>query len=41
MFEIGIGEAEGVKYFMSEFFENIKIEKDLAKIERIIYGQLK
>lgn len=41
MFEIGIGEAEGVKYFMSEFFENIKIEKDLANIERIIYGQLK
>ena len=39
MFELGIGEAELVKAFMEKDFEDIKIEKDLAGIERIIYGE--
>lgn len=39
MFELGIGEAELVKAFMEKDFEDIKIEKDLAGIERIIYGK--
>lgn len=39
MFELGIGEAELVKAFMEKIFEDIKIEKDLAGIERIIYGK--
>ena len=39
MFELGIGEAEQVKALMKKDFEDIKIEKDLAGIERIIYGK--
>ena len=39
MFELGIGEAELVKALMKKDFEDIKIEKDLAGIERIIYGK--
>ncbi len=38
MFELGIGEAQAVKSFMEKDFKDIKIEKDLAGIERIIYG---
>lgn len=41
MFELGIGEANSVKSMMESRFENIVIEKDLAGIERIIYGNLK
>ncbi len=41
MFELGIGEAEGVKQFMEKDFNNITIEKDLAGIERVIYGQIR
>ena len=39
MFELGIGEWKSVKEIMSERFENITIIKDLAGIERVIYGQ--
>ena len=39
MFELGIGESEAVKTMMSKDFSNINIEKDLAGIDRIIYGQ--
>ena len=41
IFELGIGEAELVKELMDNNFENISIEKDLANIERIIWGQKK
>lgn len=40
MFELGINEAEQVKSYMSKQFHSIKIEKDLANIDRIIYGEL-
>lgn len=38
IFELGFGEAESVKAFMNEYFENVKIEKDLSGVDRIIYG---
>lgn len=41
MFELGIGESAEVKGMMEKMFENIVIEKDLAGIDRIIYGNLK
>jgi len=41
MFELGIDEAGAVKEFMEKEFKNIEIEKDLAGIERIIYGTKK
>ena len=41
MFELGIGESEFVKQFMEKDFTNIKIEKDLAGIDRIIYAMKK
>ena len=41
LFELGIGEAEIVKGFMQKDFTDIKIEEDLAGIERVIFGQLK
>ena len=41
MFELGINESEAVKTLMEQNFENIVIEKDLAGIDRIIYGNLK
>lgn len=41
MFELGIGESEFVKQFMERNFTNIKIEKDLAGIDRIIYATKK
>ena len=41
MFELGIGESEFVKQFMEKDFTNIKIEKDLAGIDRIIYATKK
>lgn len=40
MFELGIGEASQVKSFMEVKFKDIVIEKDLAGIERIIYGHM-
>lgn len=39
MFELGIDQSETVKMIMEKHgFKNIEIEKDLAYIERIIYG---
>ena len=40
IFELGIGEATSVKAFMNEYFEDVKIIKDLAGIDRVIYGKL-
>ncbi len=40
IFELGIGEAESVKAFMSEYFEDVHIIKDLSGIDRVIYGRL-
>ncbi|MBE7711879.1 MAG: peptide chain release factor N(5)-glutamine methyltransferase [Cyanobacteria bacterium SIG31] len=41
MFELGINESQKVKLLMEKDFENIFIEKDLAGIDRIIWGQKK
>ena len=41
MFELGIGESDLVRDYMEEAFSNIHTEKDLAGIDRIIYGRLK
>lgn len=40
MFELGVGEAFAVKELMKERFTLINIEKDLAGIERVIWGKL-
>ena len=40
MFELGLGEAGAVKQFMEQKFKNIEIIKDLAGIDRVIYGQI-
>lgn len=39
MYELGIGESKAVKAFMQEHFTDVTIEKDLAGIDRIIYGR--
>lgn len=39
LFELGIGETGAVKELMQKDFTDIKIEKDLAGIERVIYGK--
>ncbi len=41
MFELGIDESDSVKEMMKKDFEDIIIEKDLAGIDRIIYGKRK
>lgn len=41
MFEIGIDEAQAISNMLSKNFTNIKVIKDLAKIERVIVSQLK
>lgn len=41
MFELGIGESEAVKAMMQKDFDNIQIEKDLAGIDRVIWGKLR
>ena len=41
LFELGIGESKAVKQFMEKDFTDITVEKDLAGIDRIIYGKLK
>lgn len=41
MFELGIDEGLDVKKMMQKDFENIVIEKDLAGIDRVIYGKLR
>lgn len=40
LFELGAGQAEAVKTFMSKNFTQIEIIKDLAGIERVISGKL-
>jgi len=41
MFELGIGQAPAVKELMKKAgFQDIQIEKDLAGIERIIWGEM-
>jgi release factor glutamine methyltransferase len=40
MFELGLGESSSVKAFMDEYFKNVNIIKDLAGIDRVIYGQV-
>lgn len=39
MFELGINEAQSVMMMMEKDFTNICIEKDLAGIDRVIWGQ--
>lgn len=41
LFELGIDESDAVKSFMKKDFKNIVIEKDMAGIDRVIYGALK
>lgn len=41
MFELGIGEAARVEAMMEKKFKNITVLKDLAGIDRVIYGQLR
>ena len=42
MFELGINQAQKVKKLMEKSgFKNIEIEKDLAGIERVIYGVIR
>ena len=41
LFELGIDESDAVKSFMEKDFKNIVIEKDMAGIDRVIYGALK
>lgn len=40
MFELGIGEAQAVKKMMEKDFSKIQVIKDLAGIDRTIYGKL-
>jgi len=40
LFELGIGESCAVQAFMNEYFENVKVIKDLSGIDRVIYGRL-
>lgn len=39
MYELGIGESGAVKAFMQEHFTDVTIIKDLAGIDRVIYGR--
>lgn len=41
LFELGIGQSQEVKALMEKDFENIEIIKDLAGIDRVIYGKLR
>ena len=41
MFELGMGEAESVKNLMQKEFKDIIVVKDLAGIDRVIYGKVK
>ncbi len=40
-FEVGMGQAEDVAGIMEPFFYNIAVDKDLAGINRVVYGFLK
>ena len=39
IFELGINQANDVKRMMEKDFKNIRIEKDLASIDRVIWGE--
>lgn len=39
-FELGIGQSEAVQEMMQKDFSEIKVEKDLAGIDRVIYGKV-
>ncbi|HIS35169.1 TPA: peptide chain release factor N(5)-glutamine methyltransferase [Candidatus Scatousia excrementigallinarum] len=41
IFELGIGQAQAVKNLMCKDFTEVQILKDLAGIDRVIYGKLK
>lgn len=40
IFELGIGESGAVNAFMKEYFEDVNVIKDLAGIDRVIYGRM-
>ena len=40
LFELGIGEADRVREMMEREFVEISVEKDLAGVDRIIYGKM-
>ena len=40
-FEVGMGQAKDVAEMMEPFFYDISVDKDLAGIERVVYGFLK
>lgn len=40
IFELGIGESADVISFMREYFDEVTVIKDLAGIDRVIYGRL-
>ncbi len=40
MLELGIGESSAVRAMMNKNFYNVEVIKDLAGIDRVIYGQL-
>lgn len=37
-FEVGAGQADDVAYLMEEKFSSVTLEKDLAGIDRVVYG---
>ena len=37
-FEVGLGQADDVAYLMEEKFSSVTLEKDLAGIDRVVYG---
>ena len=37
-FEVGAGQADDVAYLMEERFSSVTLEKDLAGIDRVVYG---
>ena len=41
LFEIGLGEADAVRKFMSDEFTDIRVIKDMAGIERVVSGRYK
>ena len=41
MFELGVDESVDVKKMMEKDFEDIVVLKDLANIDRVIYGKIK
>ena len=37
-FEVGLGQADDVAYLMEEKFSSVTLEKDLAGLDRVVYG---